>query len=136
MYRTFVISALYFCIVFAAGFVLGTFRVLFIVPILGERYAELAEMPLMVAASAITARYLILKHFHALSFIKACTVGALALFLLLAVEFTVVLAIRNIAIGEHFASRDPVSGLAYLMSLLFYCAAPALFYVLKEKRGT
>ena len=39
----------YFALVFGTGFVLGVLRVSFLVPRLGERLAELAEMPLMLA---------------------------------------------------------------------------------------
>ena len=40
---------LYFVMVLGSGFVLGTFRVPFLVPRMGERWAELAEMPIMAA---------------------------------------------------------------------------------------
>ena len=41
------LGARYFGVVFGAGFALGTMRVLWLVPRLGERWAELLEMPVM-----------------------------------------------------------------------------------------
>ena len=68
-------ALLYFAVVFAAGFLLGTVRTLWIAPRLGTRVAELAETP---------------------------------------------------AIAEYFASRDPVAGTVYEVSLLVFAAMPAL----------
>lgn len=48
---------LYFATVFAAGFILGTIRVLSLEPWLGARYAELLEMPIMLAVVYFSARY-------------------------------------------------------------------------------
>ena len=46
---------LYFALVFAAGFVLGTIRTLWAVPWLGVRTAELVELPIMLGVSIIAA---------------------------------------------------------------------------------
>ena len=45
--RTIKAGIAYFALVFGAGFVLGMIRVPFLVPRLGERVAELVEMPFM-----------------------------------------------------------------------------------------
>jgi hypothetical protein len=49
----------YFTLVFGAGFVLGALRVTLLVPRLGERMAELSEMPLMFAVIVFAARFVI-----------------------------------------------------------------------------
>ncbi|MDH5176640.1 MAG: hypothetical protein OEX15_08255, partial [Gammaproteobacteria bacterium] len=54
-------AGLYFLLVFSAGFMLGTVRVLFIVPAIGERAAELLEMPLMLLVVAMAARFIVGK---------------------------------------------------------------------------
>jgi hypothetical protein len=60
-------GALYFLVVFAAGFVLGILRVLVVAPRLGELAAVLVEVPLLLVASwlvcrAITRRLAIPHH--------------------------------------------------------------------------
>jgi hypothetical protein len=46
-------GVLYFALVFAAGFVLGTVRTLWAVPRLGVRTAELIELPTMLGVSVL-----------------------------------------------------------------------------------
>jgi hypothetical protein len=48
-------GALYFALVFGTGFVLGTIRVLLVVPRIGTRTAELIETPVMILVSFIVA---------------------------------------------------------------------------------
>ena len=48
----------YFLIVFGAGFLLGTIRVLLLLPVLGERAAELLEMPFMLIVIVLAARWI------------------------------------------------------------------------------
>ncbi|MDM8166597.1 hypothetical protein [Roseovarius sp.] len=51
-------GAVYFLLVFAAGFALGTFRVLVLLPRLGELTAVMLELPLMLAISWVCAGWL------------------------------------------------------------------------------
>jgi hypothetical protein len=58
-------ASLNFALVFGAGFVLGTIRVLWLVPAVGPRTAELFEMPIMLAVNILSARWVTQ---HGLSF--------------------------------------------------------------------
>lgn len=129
------LAVIYFAIVFAVGFALGAVRVLWLVPALGERWAELSEMPLMWLASYLTARYLLSRSRDGLYWTDALWAGLLALLLLLAVEFTAVLGLRGLTLSDYLASRDWVSGTAYMVSLLIYAFMPALVWRLHGVRG-
>ena len=59
MPKTACAGLVYFALVLGTGFVLGVFRVLFVVPRIGERWAELAEMPIMAAAIFFSAGYVL-----------------------------------------------------------------------------
>jgi disulfide bond formation protein DsbB len=116
----------YFAIVFGIGFLLGSIRVLWLVPQLGVRYAELAEMPIMLLAIFFAARW-VTQYFAVPPTISSrLVVGLSALICLLLVEFTVVLWLQGISIAESFANRDPISGAAYMVSLILFALMPLL----------
>ena len=52
-------GVVYFGLVFGVGFILGVVRVLVVEPHLGERWAELAEAPLMLTAIILSARLVV-----------------------------------------------------------------------------
>ena len=124
----------YFVLVFLAGFVLGVIRVLLLVPEIGEQYAELVEMPLMLIAIYFSARLIVNRFVTLPRLSDYLAVGILALTLLLLIEFTLVLKLREISVAEYISSRDPVSSTAYAVSLLIYMLMPVL--VAKKFRRT
>jgi hypothetical protein len=119
------LAIVYFASVFSIGFVLGAARTLWIAPWLGERTAELAEMPVMVAVSFFAARALMRRRGGALGIRAAALVGVAALALLLCAELAVVFFALGQTLGDYVASRDPVSGSAYALALLLFAAMPA-----------
>lgn len=52
-------GALYCALVFGAGFVLGTFRVLWMVPRFGERTSELVEAPIKLLVTIFAAQWVV-----------------------------------------------------------------------------
>ncbi len=120
------IGTLYFLVVFAAGFVLGVVRVLFLVPILGQRNAELVETPVMLMVIFLAAYVLVRKYGRRLSGGATLGFGFFALALLIIVEFTVVLGLRGLSFVEYIEGRDPVAGFVYAASLLVFALAPWL----------
>ena len=119
-------GALYFALVFGAGFVLGTVRVLWIVPSFGTRAAELMEAPIMLLVIILAARWVV--RCLSLPVMPEIRLGAgfIALGLLLAAEFTVVLAIRHLTIAQYLAGRDPVAGTVHIVMLLVFALMPLL----------
>ena len=113
----------YFVAVFAVGFALGALRVTLVVPALGERIAELAEMPFMIAASVLFAWQFVRR--WRLGVGAALAGGVLALALLLGAELALVVA-RGLTLEQYIARRDPVAGAAYVAALVVFMLAPAV----------
>ena len=116
-------GAVYFAAVFSVGFLLGTVRVLALEPRLGERWSELAEMPVMLLAIVLAARYIV-RRFPAPERRAYLVSGAVALLLLILVEFLVVLGIRGLSITQYFSERDPIAGSVYVLMLIIFAVMP------------
>jgi hypothetical protein len=117
-------GSLYFTLVFAVGFVLGTIRTLWVVPILGARTAELIEEPIMFGLSILAARWVVRRLRFPPDWLPRLAFGFVALGLMLLVEFTFVLWIRGITIREYFVTRDPISGGVYFLTLAAFAVMP------------
>lgn len=116
----------YFALVFGAGFVLGVFRVPFLVPRIGERWAELAEMPIMAAAIFLFAGYM-LRRFPDIRFKgRTLAVGFLALSFAICAELGLAVALQSQTLGEYLRSRDKISGSVYLLMLVVFALMPRL----------
>ena len=119
-------SLVYFALTFGAGFVLGPFRILVLVPRLGARTAELIEMPVMIGITWLAARWVTQKFSVPPERGPRLSVGVMAGALLLLAEFTLVLRLRGLTLEEYFATRDPVSGIAYYAAVLLLVLMPLL----------
>jgi len=115
-------STAYFAIVFGAGFLLGPIRILWAVPRFSERNAELMEMPIMLLVIVFSA--LVVKRLCDGRPGIALMIGAVALALLVTAELSAVLRLRGLTFSEYLASRDAVSGAAYLGMLVMFALMP------------
>jgi hypothetical protein len=119
-------GSIYFALVFGAGFVLGTIRVLWLVPAVGTRTAELLEMPAMLTVISLSARW-VARHFTVpYTASSRLAMGGLGLLLILVVDFTVVLWIRGRSFSQYFEAFDPVAGTAYFVMLGVFAVMPLL----------
>jgi hypothetical protein len=78
------------------------------------------EAPIMLGVTVLaaywTVRYLTIPPAPS----KRLGLGFVALGLLLAAEFTMMLSLRGLSIAEYVATRDPVSGTVYLVMLALF----------------
>jgi type IV secretory pathway TrbD component len=116
----------YFALVFGAGFVLGPMRILWVVPRFGVRMAELLETPIMLVVTIFAARWIVRRLAVPFTAVSRLGMGFVALSLLLAAEFTLVLWLRGLSISEYLSSRDPVSGTVYYVMLGAFAIMPLL----------
>lgn len=131
--RIFKAGAIYFLLVFAAGFALGTVRQLLLVPRIGVMWAELLEAPFMLAAIWAAARWTVGRFAVPDKVGVRAAMGLMALALLLSAEIAGVLALRGLTLAEYVANREPVSGTVYLALLLVFAAMPWLRYWMDER---
>ena len=119
------VSLTYFALVFGVGFVLGAIRVSLVVPRIGVRAAEIAEIPVMIVVIFLAAR-LVARRAPGFRRSDLFAVGVLALIFLVAAELVLAYALSGETPPAYVAARDPVSGSAYAVSLLIFAGMPAL----------
>lgn len=134
--RTIKAGAAYFALVFGAGFILGSIRVPFLVPRLGERAAELIETPFMFVVVLLSARFITSRFALPTTVSVRVSAGFLALGLLLAAEVVLVVVLQGQSLGQYIASRDPVSGSVYLAMLALFAFMPLIIARTQSDRVT
>ena len=126
MLQTIRAGLMYFAIVLGTGFVLGMFRVPILVPRIGERWAELSEMPIMAtviffAAGNILRRFPDIRHPG-----RSLLARFLALALSVGAELGLATVLQDRSLADYIGSRDKVSGLVYIALLLVFAVMPRL----------
>ena len=119
-------GAIYFLLVFAAGWVLGPIREILIVPRFGRLIGTLSEAPLMLLAMLLSAQWTLLHFAVPYALCPRFAVGAVALAMLTAAELTGVRWVRGILLKEYLASFATAAGLISLLLFLLFAAMPLL----------
>jgi hypothetical protein len=117
-------GVVYFFLVFGAGFALGPIRILWLVPRVGVRTAELLEMPIMLVVIVLSARWIVRRFAVPCTASARLAMGLVALALLLTAEFTLVVWVQGMTVRDYLAARDPISGTVYLVMLGVFAAMP------------
>ncbi len=116
-------GTVYFGLVFAAGFLFGVLRELWVAPRLGSMTAELLEMPMMFVVIGLAARWTV-THLTVPTPRARLAVGCVALALLLVAESSLVMGLRQMSLADYLATRNPISGTVYLGMLLVFALMP------------
>lgn len=98
--RAFEAGVAYFAIVFAAGFALGTVRVLLLVPQVGELAAALLELPIMLGISWYVCDKLIVRYQVPARIPPRLTMGAIGFGLLMLAELVFSLTLFGRSISD------------------------------------
>lgn len=116
----------YFLIVFGAGSLLGPIRILFVVPRLGERMAELLEAPLMLLIIILAGNWIVRRFQLPVRLIYRLGAGVLAFIFGLVFEFGLILPLRGLTLRGYFESRDPIAAGVYYLTLILLALMPVL----------
>lgn len=126
MRRILHLALIYWAIVFGLGFVLGTIRVLVIVPRLGsEGLAVALELPAMLAASWLAARWLI-RRWGPLRAVERAFIGGLAFMLLIGAEAALAVTLFGETAAQWFAAQFRMPGLMGLIAQIAFGMMPLL----------
>lgn len=119
-------SIVYFSLVFGLGFILGSIRVPFIVPRLGQRKAELIETPFMLVGIVIAAQFVVKHYALSNTILTPLIVGLLALSLVILAEILLIIVLQGGKIRQYFKSCDTVSGSVYILLLILFALMPLM----------
>ena len=124
MKRALMPGSVYFFALFALGFVLGTIRVIYVAPRVGQIVATLAEVPIMLAAGFLACRWTI-RHWQVPDVLAVRWAMVLWFFVqLFVVETLLGAALFNRAATEQLAALTAPAGLLGLSAQIIAGVMP------------
>jgi hypothetical protein len=97
-------GSLYFLVVFSVGFLLGTIRVLVMIPRLGELISTLIELPIILSTAWIVCNLLVTRCHLPPQWQARLTMGGVAFALLMMAELGLAVWLFDETVQEHLAS--------------------------------
>jgi hypothetical protein len=119
-------GVVYFVIVFAIGFILGTIRVLLVAPRTGELGAVLIEVPLMLMAAWIVCSSLTRRYRVAPRLMNRVAMGVSAFVLLMMAELLLSICVFGNTIESTFTGYLTPHGFVGLGGQLMFALFPLL----------
>lgn len=121
-------GAAYAMIMFAFGFALGTVRALLLAPALGDLFALLTELPVMLSLSWIVSRRLVRGQTALVGTAPRLTMGVFALALLMSAEFTLARSAFGLTPGAFLAGYLSLTGALGLAGQVAFALFPWVQY--------
>lgn len=116
-------GVLYWTMIFALGFVLGTIRVLWLAPLVGLIPATALELPVMLGASWLAAGWIV-RRFAIRTAGGALAVGALAFALLMAAECVLAVTLMGQTPAQWLADLGQPHALLGLAGQIAFALIP------------
>lgn len=117
-------AAAYFALVFAAGFVLGVIRTLWLAPAVGPLAAVAIELPVILGVAWLACGRVLRR--WPLAPAQAAVMGALAFALLLGAEAALSLLLAGRSLADHLALYAQAPNLLGLAGQIAFAALPWL----------
>ena len=125
----------YFLLMFAVGWILGSIRELRAVPHFGPVTATLLEAVIMLIAMVAAARWVIRRFEVPQTTPATISIGLVALGLLIPAEIAGVVFLRGLSLQDYFLSFLTAPGMISLVMFLLSAAMPSLITLLTRGRG-
>jgi hypothetical protein len=119
-------GALYFGLVFVAGFMRAILRGLGIFPRVPTQTAELIGTTVMFVVTLLAAHWVVRWLGVPPAPFKRLAVGLVALGMDLVAQSTILFWVRGLTIREAIANQDPVTGASYYVMLVVLAVMPLL----------